>query len=347
MFTKGRPTKARLISLAVIAVLGCVSCAQETASQKTASVSPPLSSVADADKIRLADPTIIYYNDQYYMYGTERPPQTGFQVLVSDDLHEWSVPKGARNGYALKMGNNVFGDRGFWAPQVFQHNNAWHMAYTASGTIAFAQSDSPLGPFVQDEVKPLKKGQRQIDPFIFKDDDGKIYFYHVRFNKGNHIFVAEIDDGFTGIKEETLTHCITPQRGTWEDTQTFKSAVVAEGATVVKHKNTYYLFYSANNYQSDDYAVGYATSKSPLGPWTRYAGNPIIHKSVIGQDGTGHGDLFVGANDQLYYVFHAHASDTEVHPRATLIVEARFKDVGTGVDVVEIDAGSAFYPFLK
>ena len=340
--------KARLMSFAVIAMLGCLSCAQESASRKTdTNVNPPLSSVADADKIRLADPTIIYHNNQYYLYGTERPPQTGFQVLVSEDLREWSVPKGASNGYALKMGNNVFGDRGFWAPQVFQHNNAFHMAYTANENIAFAHSDNPLGPFVQDEVKPLEKGRRQIDPYIFKDDDGKLYLYHVRLKKGNHIFVAEIEDDFSGIKEETLTHCITPMAGTWEDTQTFKSPVVSEGATVVKHEGTYYLFYSANHFKSDDYAVGYATSRSPFGPWKRYEGNPIIHKDVIGEDGTGHGDLLVGANNQLYYVFHAHASDTEVRPRATLIVKARFKDVGEGPDIVEIDGDSAFHPVLK
>jgi len=339
---------SKLVLTAAVSLLGVVSCTQQqTAHDSEADAAPQAVTVGQTGEVHLADPTIIYHGGQYYMYGTEKPPQSGFPVLVSNNLKEWHVPEEVSNGYVLAKGDKVFGDWGFWAPQVFQHNNAWYLAYTANENIAFAKSDNPLGSFVQEEVKPLKQGLRQIDPYIFKDDDGKLYLYHVRLNKGNHIYVAEIKDDFSGIKEETLTHCITPAAGTWEDTQTFKSAVVVEGATVVKHENTYYLFYSANNFQSDDYAVGYATSQSPLGPWKRYEGNPIIHKGVIGEDGTGHGDLLVGANNQLYYVFHAHASDTEVRPRATLIVKARFQDVGEGPDIVEIDGDSAFHPVLK
>ncbi len=337
--------KTRLIMPISLAMLGIISCTQQNVSQDAAPVdNPKPAEVSESAKIHLADPTIIYDGQQYYMYGTERPPQVGFQVLVSDNLREWHVPDRTQDGYALKMGDNVFGSWGFWAPQVFQHNNRYYMAYTADENIAFAHSDSPLGPFVQDEVQPLKSDLRQIDPFIFKDDDGKLYFYHVRLDQGNHIFVAEINDDFSGIKKETLTHCITPQKGTWEDTQTYPSAVVAEGATVIKHEDTYYLFYSANHFQSDDYAVGYATAKSPMGPWTRYAGNPIIDKNIIGLDGTGHGDLLIGENNQPYYVFHTHASDTEVRPRTTVIVKAQFTDIGADEDIVEIVPGSAFYP---
>lgn len=338
--------KIHIGTLAALAML-TVSCAQQDSVPEHQAGSLSSSNVKDADKIRLADPTVFYNGGRYYMYGTEPPPQAGFPVLVSDNLVQWHVPSQVDDGRVLKKGHQAFGDWGFWAPQVFQHNGLFYMAYTVNENIAFAHSESPLGPFVQDEVRPLEQGRRQIDPFVFKDDDGKMYLYHVRLNKGNHIYVAEIEEDFSGIKPETLQHCITPQPGTWEDTQTFKSAVVAEGATVLKHKGTYYLFYSANHFKSEDYAVGYATSKSPLGPWKRYAGNPIIDKDSIGVKGTGHGDFFFGEGNQLYYVFHTHASDTEVHPRATAIVKGRFKDVGEAHDIVEIDPQSAFYPTLQ
>lgn len=335
-------------SVAALVMMATLSCAQQ-GSQSVPEMTLPRANleVSDADKIRLADPTVVYIDGRYYMYGTERPPQTGFPVLTSEDLVQWQVPIDAKDGYALKMGAGVFGESGFWAPQVFPHKRKYYMAYTANENIAFAHSRSPAGPFTQDVVEPLEQGLRQIDPFVFKDDDGKLYLYHIRLNKGNHIYVAEIADDLSGIKPETLTHCITPEDGTWENTQRFKSPVVAEGPTVIKHKGLYYLFYSANHFKSEDYAVGYATSKSPLGPWQRYVGNPILDKDVIGLNGTGHGDMFVGADNQFYYVFHAHASDTEVHPRTTLIVKTRFKDVGDAQDIVEIDGQSTFYPILK
>ena len=54
-------------------------------------------------------------------------------------------------------------------------------------------------------------------------------------------------------------------------------------------KGKYYLFYSANHFMSRDYAVGYAVADSPLGPWHKPANNPIIHRSTVGENGSGHG----------------------------------------------------------
>ena len=41
------------------------------------------------------------------------------------------------------------------------------------------------------------------------------------------------------------------------------------GPSVFKIDSTYYMLYSANNFKSSNYAVGYATSSSPLGPWNK------------------------------------------------------------------------------
>lgn len=59
-----------------------------------------------------------------------------------------------------------------------------------------------------------------------------------------------------------MTKCISVT-DSWEK----KQAKVAEGPSVLKRGDTYYLIYSANHYESKDYAVGYATSTSPKGPW--------------------------------------------------------------------------------
>ena len=93
---------------------------------------------------------------------------------------------------------------------------------------------------------------------------------------------------------------------------------------VIKHDGRYYLTYSANDYRSQDYAVGYATATSPLGPWTKYAGNPILHK-VENLVGTGHHSLFSDKNGGLRMVFHAHHSLSEVQPRCMYIGSVAFE----------------------
>ena len=72
----------------------------------------------------------------------------------------------------------------------------------------------------------------------------------------------------------------------WEATAAYISAPVMEGPTVIKLDGVYYLFYSANDYRSIDYAVGYATSNSPMGPWTKNENSPIIHRSIVGENGS-------------------------------------------------------------
>jgi len=113
----------------------------------------------------------------------------------------------------------------------------------------------------------------------------------------------------------------------------------------VKHKNLYYLFYSANDFRNVDYAVGYATSNHPLGPWIKHPGNPILNKSSIGYNGPGHGDLLIDRRN-LYYVFHTHSSDLSVAPRKTALVRAGFDNNKSGADSLRIDPAS-FYFLLR
>jgi len=279
---------------------------------------------ADTDKIiKLADPTIFYYNKTYYLYGTgSKPHQEGFVVYTSADLKKWSGPVGVDNGYAMKKGN-AFGDAKFWAPQVFRHGSWFYMAYTANERIAIAKSKSPLGPFVNESKLPIED-KKQIDPFVFFDGD-KIYMYHVVVANGaNRIFVVELNDDLSAVKSNTLKECIS-YTDRWENTGNDEWAVT-EGPTVLKRDGLYYLLYSANDFRSVDYAVGYATSTSPTGPWKKYSGNPIISKQHTKYNGSGHGDLFKDRQGNYKYVMHTHFSNTTVAPRLTGIIDINFKD---------------------
>lgn len=292
------------------------------------------------DTIYLADPTIFLDKGTYYLYGTSS--EQGFLVYQSKDLKNWTGPTGKTNGFALAKGD-AYGSKGFWAPQVFKIGKTYYMAYTADEHIAIAQSDSPLGPFKQKEIKALSGVGKQIDPFVFRDTDGKFYLYHVRLTEGNRIFVARMKDDLSDILPETVKECITATQD-WENTAK-TNWPVTEGPTVVKKEGLYYLLYSANDFRNPDYAVGYATSKSPFGPWKKFDKNPIISRNLLKINGTGHGDLFTDQKGNMHYVFHTHHSNAKVSPRATALVNIKFVKDSSNVFQLVINPSS--FHFLQ
>lgn len=274
-------------------------------------------------EIFFADVTIYVEGGKYYLSGSRgsRGGPSGFAFLESKDLKTWSVPKNSNDsiGMILTMGDHTYGEKGFWAPQIFKAGDTYYLTYTANEHTAIAQSKSLLGPYRQKEVGPIDDSGKNIDSYIFKDDDDKYYFYSVRLNNGNYLWASEFDMAKGKIKSETLTKCFD-QTEPWEATPNYKSAPIMEGPTVMKLKDKYYLFYSANHFLNIDYSVGYAVADSPYGPWIKQKNSPIIHRSIIGENGSGHGDFFVGLNGQLYYVYHVHFSQNQVSPRRTRIV---------------------------
>jgi beta-xylosidase len=299
-------------------------------------VTSGIKSTAQQPAIFLADPTIFADKGKYYLYGTGS--NRGFLVYESADLETWGQPQDSVRHLALQRGQS-FGNRGFWAPQVFQYKGSYYMAYTADEQIAIAKASSPAGPFKQHQFTPLSGTGKQIDPFLFFDKNGKIYLYHVKLQNGNRIYVTEMKPDLSDVVPGTERECIASTAG-WENTAG-ATWPVAEGPTVLMHKNTYYLIYSANDFRNKDYAVGYATSDSPLGPWKKYEGNPIISRHTVAHNGSGHGDVFIDKNGKMKYVVHTHNSNDRVSPRATAVVELKFVTAKDGPDVLEAD-GSSF-----
>lgn len=293
--------------------------------------------------INLADPTIFYdaETDTYYLYGTSGSDlvNAGFEVYTSDDLENWE----RQDALALQK-NDVYGTEGFWAPQVFKQDDEYYMAYTANEHIAIAKSKSPLGPFIQEKPAPLHdKDYNMIDPYVFISDEGKNYLYYVRLEGGNWLFSAEMKDDFSDIVSGTSEFAINAIENaqSWENASDIP---ITEGPTIIKHDDLYYFFYSANHFKDPHYSVGYATSKSPVGKWKKYKGNPILSQELVDAKGTGHGDFFQDKTGEYYYVFHTHNSNEEVRPRRTAIIKGSFvPDKDEGADTFEFDADSFRY----
>lgn len=190
--------------------------------------------------------------------------------------------------------------------------------------MAIAQSDVPLGPYSQKIPAAIKADSKQIDPFVFFDDDGKAYIYFSSQQpEGCCIAVAELNDSFDGFVPDTFKVVLRASVD-WENVKNRKTPT-AEGPTVLKRGGKYVMFYSANDYRDAEYAVGVAVADSPFGPWEKSATNPLIRGDMINRKGAGHGDAFLDKNGRIWYVFHTHNSDGKVEPRRTAIV--RLKEI--------------------
>ncbi len=271
--------------------------------------------------VPLADPFILLDGDTYYAYGTH--DANGIEVWTSQDLMGWTK----QNELALSKANTSE-QQWFWAPEVYHRNGQYYMYFSANEHLFVATSASPRGPFKQVGgymMEPLIGNEKCIDSSVYFDDDGKVYCFFVRFTDGNCIWMCELNDDLVSPKEGTLRKCLNVSQS-WEN----QLGHVTEGPFIWKHNSIYYLTYSGNDYRSQDYAVGYAMSRSlsttggSTPSWQKYANNPIAHR-VEGLVGTGHHSLFTDKEGWLRIVFHAHHSKTVVAPRHMYIGTMEFQ----------------------
>ena len=275
-----------------------------------------------------ADPFVLLYDGTYYLYSTNSPD--GFRVFTSNDMSAWED-----RGYCLRA-EDVMGDHWFWAPEVMERGGKFYMVYVAEEHLGIAVADSPLGPFVQKEKKWLNDCN-EIDGHFFTDDDGVVYLYFVRFDDGNVLWCAKMNEDMLSYDKSTATFLFRAE-DEWET----RDCSVVEGAFVLKHNGKYYLTYSANHTRSEDYAVGCAVSDRPMGPFTKVSYNPILEKSDA-LNGTGH-HSFTTSRDgrELVCVYHARPGRDTACARMTCVDRAEFvPDPAGGDDILVIHGPTA------
>ena len=294
-----------------------------------------------------ADPFILFYEGKYYMYcttengrmlvgandfSTDTPEGDGIYVYVSEDLKNW-----VKHGYALKKGDTM-GDKWFWAPEVLEYRGRFYMVYASEEHIAIASAEHPLGPFKQENKRWLRDG-KSIDGSFFVDDDGCVYLYYVRLDGQNRIFVARMKDDLSEIETE-YESCLICAETPWET----KDCLIAEGPFVLKHNGLYYLTYSCNHTRCIDYAVGYAVSDNPLGPFKKFEGNPIMKRRGI-LLGVGHHSFFRAVDNTLYCAYHCHNINSDnFKPRMFCLNTAEFVRSDKGADRLVINGPTTSLP---
>ncbi len=160
--------------------------------------------------------------------------------------------------------------------------------------IGVAVADRPTGPFVDITGKPIfDPGYPIIDANVLFDKNGKVYLYYSRCcykhpvesevaawakEKGwfdvieeSWVYGVEMKPDFSGVIGEPVMLLRPPvamgdKQAEWESRSVTSKEVNrrwTEGSVIFKKGSTYYIMYSANYFGGKNYAVGYATGKSP------------------------------------------------------------------------------------
>jgi GH43 family beta-xylosidase len=276
--------------------------------------------------VAVADPFVFREQGTYYLYGTAAGD--GLLVWTSQDLVNWTP-----RGHAFKRTDQTWSRRDFWAPELFKHRGKYYLHFTAlhgarratgQRRVVLAAGDSPLGPFKEVKAPWFETDCPTIDGHVFRDDDGQLYLYTVHLDQPPgrtcfEIHVRKLDDDLKASADSTM--CVSP-------TLDWEGKVVNEGPFVLRRGDTYVLTWSANPYWERAYGVGLATSKSPLGPWTK-APQPILRASDH-VSGPGHHSFAESPDGKdLFIAYHVHRDPANGKAGRVLAIDrVRWLEVG-------------------
>jgi beta-xylosidase len=276
-------------------------------------------------QVFIADPFVLYDEGTYYLYGTGSA--LGFEVYTSADLVNWR-----KRGMCYTPTWRSWGDHHFWAPEVFKDGDTFYFYYTARNktdnvrNVGVATSKSPLGPF-QELKAPLFAGHSVIDPHVYRAPDGATYIYATDESTPtrSRILGARLAPNMADLAS-TLTDCLVSGE-TWERNW-------IEAPFILERNGVYYMMYSASAYDRPSYAIGYATARHPLGPYTKYEGNPIVSQrgSV---HGPGHHSVTMSPDgSEMIMAYHVHQTPW-LRGRMLAIDRLRFVDQPGGLALLE------------
>ena len=340
--------KKYLISALLVACIATTSCVCRTQADKQENIT-----YTNPLPVKFGDPYVLLASDGiYYMYGTGAGAVDGFCAYSSPDLVNWKAEGQVYHGnipgswaVANFWAPEVYERNG----KFYMFFSAdWKENPTnekENFRIGVAVADKPTGPFKEMSDRPLfDPGYPVIDGNIVEDSDGRCYLYFSRccykhpvesevatwakeqgmFDEieESWIYGVEIKPDFTAIIGEPVLILRPPvtnddKQSEWESRSVTSGEVNrrwTEGSYTFKKGDTFYMMYSANFFGGKNYAVGYATSEHPLGPFVKSPDNPVLQKNVEQGGtvtGTGHNSVTYSLDGkQMYCVYHGRTQET-------------------------------------
>ncbi|HVC68786.1 MAG TPA: glycoside hydrolase family 43 protein [Acidimicrobiales bacterium] len=263
-----------------------------------------------------ADPDVIAVKGGYEAYATNATAGN-IQIMRSTDLVHWE-----KAGNALPSLASWARPGSTWAPAVIHLRRSYLLYYTAAVTangiecLSVATSRRPQGPFVDGSRSPLvcqtDRGG-SIDPSPYLDPSGHAYLTWK--SNGGHgqpstLWAQALDSRGTALVGAGPTALLTPVER-WEGS-------VVEAPTMMASGSGFLLFYSGNNWDSADYAVGVARCGGPLGPCVRLQAGPLLgsQPAMVGPGGE---SVFTDGQGHLQMAFAAWLAGAVGYPHDRLL----------------------------
>jgi beta-xylosidase len=274
------------------------------------------------------DPSLLRVGSTYYAYGTS----TGgayLPVMSSTDMRTWTARPAYDPGAPLNS-DPYFNDalpypaswgvdravpgrltKEVWAPGVAKIGTRYVAFYTvrvrvspARYCISMATSSSPLGPFTDRSTAPFvcdSDPAGSIDPAPYVDPaTGKAYLVWksegVVGSMPTRLWSRQLNSSGTGWAYGSTRKELLRTALSWEGN-------VIENPSMVRYGGAYWLFYSANEWRSSRYRVGYAKCTSPLGPCRRSTTTPVLPNTSSQLSRAG-GSAFVDVAGRLRLAYH-------------------------------------------
>jgi alpha-N-arabinofuranosidase len=237
-----------------------------------------------------ADPSICRSGSDYYLVTSSFEYFPGVPVYHSRDLVNWR-----QVGHALTRESQLplagqKSSKGIFAPTIRCHAGTFYMITSniENGGDFYVKTRDPAGEW--SEPTWIKQKEWSMDPSLFFDDDGKVYYTRHGGGRNGGVYQSEIDLATGKLAEEPKL--------VWSGT----GGIWPEGPHLYKVNGTYYLLISEGG-TSYDHSLTVARSKSPWGPFEANPDNPILtHRRIAGLpiQAVGHADL-VQAESGLWW----------------------------------------------
>jgi len=240
------------------------------------------------------DPSICYdeKSGNYYLVNSTFEYFPGVPIFKSRDLINWT-----QVGHCLSRESQLPLEKakpsdGIYAPTIRVHNGRFYMVTTNIGTSShiMVTADDPEGEWTEPIFITAESEDFTvygIDPSLFFDDDGKVYFTYT-------------DDGIKQCEIDLTTGKCKHWKRLWSGS----GERFPEAPHLYKINGKYYLLIAEGG-TSIGHRAAIARSDSPWGPFEPCPHNPILsNKSTyFAIDGVGHGDLIEDTSGNWWIVF--------------------------------------------
>lgn len=261
-----------------------------------------------------ADPTLIRFKGGYFLF-----PSMTAGFFTSDDLADWE--------FHPFIGQMPIYD---YAPDVCAVGDWLYFSASNGQTRSYYRTKDPRC----DGFEKIPATFPFWDPHLFRDEDGRLYFYWGCSDK-TPIYGVEVD------AESLLPKCAPvgliwghPEKLGYErmgqENVPWKAGALPyiEGPWMTKYKGRYYLQYAAPGTEFNVYADGVYEGDSPLGPFHLANNNPYSFQPGGFITGAGHGSTLRAHNGNWWHTATMQISHNHPYERRLGLWRAGFDDDG-------------------